>query len=43
MSAFSNASDLAPIKIWDGVVARAVDGEEATLALIDLEPNTQVP
>ena len=43
MSAFSNTSDLAPIKIWDGVVARAVAGAEATLALIDLEPNTHVP
>src|SRR5689334_19549973 len=43
MSAFSNAGDLPRIKIWDGVVARAVDGTEATLALIDLEPNTRVP
>jgi quercetin dioxygenase-like cupin family protein len=43
MSAFSNASDLTPIKIWDGVVARAVEGAEATFALLDLEPNTRVP
>ena len=43
MSAFSNTSDLTPIKIWDGVVARAVDGAEATFALIDLDPNTHVP
>jgi quercetin dioxygenase-like cupin family protein len=43
MSAFSNPSDLAPIKIWDGVVARAVAGAEATFALIELEPNTHVP
>ena len=43
MSAFSNVSDLPLIKIWDGVVARAVQGAEATFALIDLEPNTHVP
>jgi quercetin dioxygenase-like cupin family protein len=43
MSAFSNASDLDPIKIWDGVVARAVDGAQATFAHIHLDPNTSVP
>ena len=43
MSAFSHPSDLTPIKIWDGVVARAVAGAEATFALIDLEPDTHVP
>jgi quercetin dioxygenase-like cupin family protein len=43
MSAFSNTSDLTPIKIWDGVVARAVVGAEATFALIDLDPDTHVP
>jgi quercetin dioxygenase-like cupin family protein len=43
MSAFSNVSDLPPIKIWDGVVARAVEGAEATFTLIDLDPNTHVP
>jgi quercetin dioxygenase-like cupin family protein len=43
MTAFSNAGDLSRIKIWDGVVARAVDGAEATLAHIELEPNTAVP
>lgn len=43
MSAFSNTSDLAPIKIWNGVVARAVEGTEATFAHIELEPNTTVP
>jgi quercetin dioxygenase-like cupin family protein len=43
MSAFSNTGDLTPIKIWDGVVARAVDGAGATFAHIELEPNTHVP
>jgi quercetin dioxygenase-like cupin family protein len=43
MSAFFELSDVAPIKIWDGVIARAVDGAEATLASIELEPNAVVP
>jgi unsaturated pyranuronate lyase len=43
MSAFHELTDVAPIRIWDGVIARAVDGAEATLALIELEPNAVVP
>lgn len=43
MSAFFELSDVAPIKIWDGVTARAIDGAEATLAAIELDPNAVVP
>lgn len=43
MSAFSEVDKLEQIKIWDGVVARAVVGAEATFAHIELEPNTAVP
>jgi quercetin dioxygenase-like cupin family protein len=43
MSAFSNLSDLAPIQIWNGVVARAVEGAGATFAVMELEPDTHVP
>jgi unsaturated pyranuronate lyase len=43
MSAFYALGDVAPIKIWEGVVARAVSGREATLAAIELEPNAVVP
>jgi quercetin dioxygenase-like cupin family protein len=43
MSAFYELGGVAPIRIWDGVVARAVDGAEATLALIELEPDAVVP
>ena len=32
-----------PIRIWDGVIGRAVVGAEATLAAIELEPDTDVP
>jgi len=43
MTAFSEVDKLARIKIWDGVVARAVVGAEATFAHIELDPNTAVP
>jgi quercetin dioxygenase-like cupin family protein len=43
MSPFHELGDLAPIRIWDGVIARAVAGQEATLAAIELAPNAVVP
>jgi quercetin dioxygenase-like cupin family protein len=43
MSAFSEVHELERIKIWDGVVARAVAGAEATFAHIELEPHASVP
>jgi quercetin dioxygenase-like cupin family protein len=43
MSAFQELREIAPIKIWDGVTVRAVDGVEATLATIELDPNAVVP
>ena len=43
MTAFSEVDKLERIKIWDGVVARAVVGAEATFAHIELDPNTAVP
>jgi quercetin dioxygenase-like cupin family protein len=32
-----------PYKIWGSAVARAVNGERLTMALIDLDPSTLVP
>jgi quercetin dioxygenase-like cupin family protein len=43
MTAFSHLDELAVLKIWHGVHGRAVAGEAATLAWIELEPNTVVP
>ena len=43
MTAFSEVDKLERIKIWDGVVARAVAGAQATFAHIELDPNTAVP
>ncbi len=43
MSAFDDVSTLAPHRIWDGVVGRVVHGEQITLSLIELEPESVVP
>jgi quercetin dioxygenase-like cupin family protein len=42
----SNITDLAnipPTAIWDKVVARLVEGERITLAIVELEPDAVVP
>jgi len=43
MSAFVEIADVAPQRIWDGVVARALHGERVTLAVIELEPDCTLP
>ena len=40
---FDSLADLRPYAIWDGVVARVVNGERMTLASVDLQPNVKVP
>jgi quercetin dioxygenase-like cupin family protein len=42
----SNLVDLAetlPIQVWDGVVARRVEGERVTLAVVERAPDSVVP
>ena len=42
----SNLVDLAdhePIHVWEGVIARRVQGERITLAVVELAPNAIVP
>ena len=43
MTAFDHLNEIVPLQIWDGVVGRAVNGAEATLAAIELAPGTVVP
>ena len=43
MSAFSKLSELGPLPIWDGVLGRAVEGANTTLAVVELAPNSVVP
>jgi quercetin dioxygenase-like cupin family protein len=43
MSAFAKLCDLGPLPIWDGVLGRTVEGANATLAVVELAPNSVVP
>jgi quercetin dioxygenase-like cupin family protein len=38
VSAFDDLARLGPLPIWDGIVARAVEGERLTLAVVELDP-----
>ena len=38
MSAFASVRSLVPLQIWNGIAGRVVDGERATLAVIELDP-----
>ena len=42
-SPFDRLSDVDRIRIWDGISARAVQGELVSLAVIELDPGTIVP
>jgi quercetin dioxygenase-like cupin family protein len=35
--------DLQALKVWNGVIARTVEGERASLAVVELEPSSVVP
>ena len=43
MGALEELAALTPFKVWDGVVARSVDGERVGFAVVELEPSTVVP
>jgi unsaturated pyranuronate lyase len=43
MAGFDDLASISPHVVWDGVVARVVDGERTTLSVIELAPNTVVP
>ncbi len=38
MSAFDDLAALGPVRIWDGVHARMVEGELGSLAVVELDP-----
>ena len=43
MPVFDDLASISPHVVWDGVVARAVEGERTTFTVIELAPNTIVP
>ena len=42
MSAFTPVHDIAPAPIWHGILARAIHGRDATLAVVELAPDSIV-
>src|SRR5438445_11360562 len=43
MTTYGSISQLHPYAIWKGAVARAIEGERTTCAVVDLEPDLLVP
>jgi quercetin dioxygenase-like cupin family protein len=43
MTNLADLADLDAIQVWDGVVARRVEGERLTVAVVELAPNAVVP
>jgi quercetin dioxygenase-like cupin family protein len=43
MTNLADLADLTPIQVWDGVVARRIEGERSTIAVVELAPNAHVP
>jgi quercetin dioxygenase-like cupin family protein len=43
LGVFENLDGMGPQVIWEGVVARAVNGERMTMAVIELDPGAHVP
>ena len=43
MSNLVDLADTVPIQVWEGVVARRVQGENLTLAVVELAPDAVVP
>ena len=43
MTNLADLAELIPIQVWDGVVARRVEGERLTLAVVELAPDVVVP
>ena len=43
MTNLRDLADLEPIAVWDGIRARRVEGDQVTLAIVELDPNAEVP
>jgi quercetin dioxygenase-like cupin family protein len=43
LDTFAHINDLSPHRIWDSAVARVVQGDRMTLAVVELEPDASVP
>jgi unsaturated pyranuronate lyase len=39
---FDDLAQLGPLPIWEGIVARTINGQELTLAVVELDPGAAV-
>lgn len=42
MGSFDDIASVDPVRIWDGILARTVDGGRLSLAVVELEPGSVV-
>ncbi len=43
MGALDELGGIRPLKVWDGVIARALEGDRLSLAVVELDPGSVVP
>jgi quercetin dioxygenase-like cupin family protein len=43
MNVFGKVAALKPARIWDGVLARALNAERVTIGFVDIDPRVLVP
>ena len=43
MTDLRTLAELEPIQVWDGIRARRVEGDQVTLAIVELDPDAEVP
>ena len=43
MADLRTLSEIEPIQVWEGIRARRVEGDQVTLAIVELDPNAVVP
>jgi quercetin dioxygenase-like cupin family protein len=43
LEVFQAVPRLKPTRIWDGVLARVVNGDRLSIGFVDIEPNVEVP
>ncbi|MBA2424147.1 MAG: cupin domain-containing protein, partial [Actinobacteria bacterium] len=42
MGSFDDIATTDPIRIWEGVLARTVEGKQVSLAIVELDPDSIV-
>ncbi len=43
MGALNDLTVIPPFRVWDGVIARSVEGERLSIVVVELEPSSVVP